>query len=283
MSKFAQTLFIKDLKLDHQFQARSRLNEGVVKDYETVLAGGGVFPPIQIVKTTNELIVVDGFHRLQAFKSQGRDRIDAEVFEGDHSLALKMAIGANQTHGLRRSNEDKQRAVQMALDDFELAIASDRELADLCGVSPPLVASIRARLGKPKSQSKFARQTPNPGRVSEVKEFSPPHFQDDPGFDPAAELINTLTSENEQLRDRLAVSSMDANPQDRDMAAQTIAELREELRVAHIELEAVKRSRDAFQNENNQMRKQITMLEHKRKLLNDQLSQTKRIEESPPF
>jgi FtsZ-binding cell division protein ZapB len=41
------------------------------------------------------------------------------------------------------------------------------------------------------------------------------------------------------------------------MAADTIEGLREELRVLKIELAAVKQSRDQYQSENGQMKKQI--------------------------
>ena len=58
---------------------------------------------------------------------------------------------------------------------------------------------------------------------------------------------------------------MEGTEDDKNLAKQTIDELREELRITKIELEAVKVSRGTFQNECHQMRKQITMLQSKLK------------------
>ena len=52
---------------------------------------------------------------------------------------------------------------------------------------------------------------------------------------------------------------------DKASAAAIIAEQKERIRVLEIELVAVKASRDAFQAEANQMRKQIAMLNRKLK------------------
>jgi FtsZ-binding cell division protein ZapB len=50
---------------------------------------------------------------------------------------------------------------------------------------------------------------------------------------------------------------MEGTEEEKAMAADTIESLREELRVLKIELAAVKQSRDQYQSENGQMKKQI--------------------------
>ena len=56
----------------------------------------------------------------------------------------KAGLGANHKHGLRRSNGDKRRSVEMALAEF--GHLSDRLLAELCGVSVPTIGNIRHQL-----------------------------------------------------------------------------------------------------------------------------------------
>lgn len=277
-----KTLFIKDLKLDQGFQARSRINLQVVKDYENSICAGAMMPPIKVVKTANEFILVDGFHRLLAYRNLGRDRIEAKVIAGDHATALRHAVSANQTHGLQRSRDDKVRAVVMALNDFELSCESDRALGKLCGVSHTFVASVRDQLGKEKSISKFSRKTGTAPR-HEVESTPPLELTDDPTFNPEAELINILTVENDQLKDQIALGYMEGSAEDKAAAEKVIAELREDLRVTKIELEAVKISRNTFQNENAQMRSQITWLQKRIRRLNDQLGVRTQLKEPPPF
>ena len=202
-----QTLFINNLTLDTRFQARSRMDLQVIKDYEAVISEGRDMPPIKVVRIKDVLYVVDGFHRVHAYRNQGRDRIEADVIDGNDRLALELAVSANHAHGLRRSNQDKTKAVEMVLDDLELMCESDRFIAKLCGVSPPFVGDIRSRLEKPKSVSRYTRKTQVKLKPHEVKIFSPPTALGEPDFNVNAELVELLEKENEELKDRLALGA----------------------------------------------------------------------------
>jgi hypothetical protein len=68
----------------------------------------------------------------------------AEVRQGGRKDALRFALGANHKHGLRRTNGDKRRAVEMAVAEF--GNLSDGLLAEMCGVSQPFVSNIRHQL-----------------------------------------------------------------------------------------------------------------------------------------
>ncbi|MDR9404902.1 MAG: hypothetical protein RI580_15855 [Halothece sp. Uz-M2-17] len=68
--------------------------------------------------------------------------------------AILHSVGANATHGLRRSNQDKRKAVVTLLQDNEWSQWSDafgsvfdlRAIARQCQVSTPLVGKIRQEL-----------------------------------------------------------------------------------------------------------------------------------------
>ena len=167
----------------------------------------------------------------------------------------------------------------MVLDDLELMGESDRFIAKLCGVSPPFVGDIRLRLEKPKSASRYARKTHVKDEPLEVKEFSPPTAFGEPDFDANAELVDLLEKENKELKDRLALGFTDGTDDEKNMAQQLVDDLREQLRIAEIELEAVKRSRDRYQSENSQMLRQIAWLEKRNKRLNDQLGISERLDD----
>jgi hypothetical protein len=56
------------------------------------------------------------------------------------------AVGANASHGLKRTNRDKRNAVLVLLKDPEWQGWSDREIARRCVVSPHTVAAERSCL-----------------------------------------------------------------------------------------------------------------------------------------
>jgi DNA N-6-adenine-methyltransferase (Dam) len=83
------------------------------------------------------------------------------------SLVTQRLLGTNATHGLRRTNADKRRAVETLLRDEEWSKWSNREIARKCFVSSDLVDRIRKDLysSLPDSGSEhndpFASQTRN--------------------------------------------------------------------------------------------------------------------------
>jgi hypothetical protein len=88
--------------------------------------------------------LADGFHRVIAARSAGIEELLAEVRLGTQADAKWYALGANKTHGLRRTSEDKRRAVTLALEMHPEM--SDRALAEHCGVSPTFVGENRRQV-----------------------------------------------------------------------------------------------------------------------------------------
>jgi hypothetical protein len=86
----------------------------------------------------------DGWHRFHALRELGHAVIPAIVHSGGRREALKCALGANSGFGLRRTNKDKRKAVEVAIREF--ARLSNRAIAELCKVSHEMVNSIRAQL-----------------------------------------------------------------------------------------------------------------------------------------
>lgn len=74
-----------------------------------------------------------------------------------------------------------------------------------------------------------------------------------------------LLAENEELKARVAVVAMEGTPEEKQAATDMINELREELRITKIELAAVKQSRDRFQLENAQLKKQVSAMQRQLK------------------
>lgn len=119
---------------------------GTVAEYADAMAAGASFPAVILFHDGTAYHVADGFHRVEAARQAGRDTILAEVREGSHRDAIIAAAGANATHGLRRTNADKRRAVETLLKDPEWSRWSDREIGKACAVDHKTVARVRHEL-----------------------------------------------------------------------------------------------------------------------------------------
>lgn len=139
------------IKADGGTQMRAGLDEATVNEYADAMAetGWGDFPPVVLYHDGTDYWLADGFHRLAAFRSlaAGVDAlIPADVRSGTRRDAILHAAGANANHGLRRTNADKRRAVEVLLRDEEWRQWSDAEIARRCNVTPMTVGRVRKEL-----------------------------------------------------------------------------------------------------------------------------------------
>jgi hypothetical protein len=85
------------------------------------------------------------------------------VHEGTWRDAVLYSVSANATHGKRRTNEDKRRAVLTLLNDPHWERWSDRQIAKHCDVDGKTVAALRP---KPAPASEEIPQIEQPRTVS---------------------------------------------------------------------------------------------------------------------
>lgn len=227
-----QDLKIADIRLDGNTQARVAIHQTTVDEYAEVLTAGGELPPIVVFFDGAAHWIADGFHRLHAHRSIGAVTARADVRDGTSREAQMHAYGANQTHGLRRTNDDKRKAVlgMLAL----VPDWSDRSIAKHVGVAHTMVAAVRnpevaerqqdARKKAPgktmkavgvesdstlpaaEPPSKQADREPGPVRSSTA---APAHPADDGNdFDPVAEL-ETQMKINADLQAQIQAAEAD--------------------------------------------------------------------------
>jgi len=132
--------------LGDETQARARLDPAVIEEYAEAMTEGAHFPPVVLFCEGELYWIGDGYHRIAAARRVGFTTIQAEVREGAKREALLYACSANTSHGLRRTNADKRKAVETLLTDEEWGQWSDHHIARHCGVSPTTVGTLRAAL-----------------------------------------------------------------------------------------------------------------------------------------
>lgn len=139
-------LDLKQIRIDGGTQPRAAIQPETVKEYAAAMADGAKFPAVVVYYDGDSYWLADGFHRLHAARHLELKKVEVEVRQGSLRDAILCSVGANATHGLRRSNDDKRRAVDVLLRDEEWSQWSDREIARRVGVSHPLVAALRPAL-----------------------------------------------------------------------------------------------------------------------------------------
>ncbi|MCH8108710.1 MAG: ParB-like nuclease domain-containing protein, partial [Chloroflexi bacterium] len=140
-----RAICIDEIEATATTQVRHRLDARVIEEYADAMQAGAIFPALMVFaeKDSQRYILADGFHRLEAAKASGLAHFSCEVQLGGVRAALGHALGANDQHGLRRTNADKRNAVELALKDPEWAQWSHASIARLCRVADKTVAKIR--------------------------------------------------------------------------------------------------------------------------------------------
>lgn len=243
----------------------------------------GVQNPI----TVFEGMVIDGWHRYTAANELGMDCPVVELGDVDprdfvlaqnkarrHVTQAQLAMATTTVYAWRPVGNP---ALSNSAPGAELK--TTKELAVSAGVSertieqakavqtkaaPEVVEAVKAgeiglkkaaAIAKlPKEEQAAAIHKPAPKAAPEAPPAPANHELEE-----AVSTINELAAENDQLRDRVAVAAMHGTDEERAMAAETIAELREQIKTLEAELDAVRTSRDSFQRQNAELMKQVRL------------------------
>ena len=172
-------IFVEDIKINGDTQSRVSIDGNAVSDYASAYEASVELPPLVVFNDGVDMWLADGFHRWHASRKALMSNINVDVREGTREDAQWFAIAANQTHGIRRTNADKRRAVVMGLKIHPEW--SDSMIASHVGVSHELVRTNRNSLADSASQptlrvTKGGREveTSNIGSPKEVFVKNPP-------------------------------------------------------------------------------------------------------------
>lgn len=91
---------IADLLRDPELQVRGKLDRGTVQRYAQNYNSGITMPPVRVALVDCVHLVVDGWHRIAALETLGRETVEAVVVTVTAQEARWMAAEANLTHGL---------------------------------------------------------------------------------------------------------------------------------------------------------------------------------------
>lgn len=274
---------LSKVRIDGKTQPRAELNQDTIAEYADAYKSGAKFPPVKLFFDGASYWLADGFHRYNAARDAGESVICEDITPGTQRDAILYSLSANSKHGLKRSNADKRKAVQTLLDDPEWSKWSNEKIASVCVVSPHTVADIKkshsanaesgavtyttkhgttstmstANVGKRGPKCAASNKRPDEWRepAPEAKPEPEPAEEAPPEYTALDQAMDTVRD----LQDALALANAgDLSEEDKTQAADLIARLREENRILTLKLRAVTASRDQYQTENGELKRQIT-------------------------
>jgi ParB-like chromosome segregation protein Spo0J len=254
-------MLLTDISLNKQTQSRVAICQDTVAEYAEAMLDGQAFPKITVFFDGIHHYLVDGYHRYFAYKKAGVTEVSAEIINGTLRDAVLYAAGVNNSHGLRRTNEDKRKAVMTLLNDLEWCEWTDTAIAKECNVSSMTVGRIRKSLNLEQTEKKYLNKqgkevmvnTENLGRKAEVE----PEPEQDDHLQELAQVNVELAEELATLKDRLAIKASDATEEEKQSLTDTMAELRATVKAQEAEIAALKSARDQLLAKNADMLKQL--------------------------
>jgi uncharacterized protein YerC len=278
-------LNISDIRIDGGTQIRKELNLDKVSEYAQLMDDGIEFPPITVFYDGSSTWLGEGFHRLSGERKRGSTTIKANVINGTVEDAILFSLGSNK-HGLNMTAEDYRRSINIMLEHPTWSKWSNAQIAKHIGVSAMTVGRVKKEKAEPKQAKKTYvdkhgnESTMDTSKIGKKK----PKPKDKPTKDPAnapssttsstynpeeeklQELMDTITNladENTVLRDKIAIGQWDASEIEKIDAEETIKNLREQIRILEIDNQALRESRDMFQNRNAELVKSVNSLKKK--------------------
>lgn len=190
-----QSIALEQIKADESVQSRAQLDMITISEYQEALQNGTQsLPPITVFFDGAVFWLADGFHRLAAHKAANREEIACEVTLGSKRDAVLHSAVSNQSHGLRRTNLDKRRAIEMLLHDAEWRTWTDRHIATLIGVDGKTVATVREALEAAGQIAAQPVRKSASGAATSAKKSSKPSTGQPLDLEPSASLEHGKTS-----------------------------------------------------------------------------------------
>ena len=243
--------------------ARIRPCTDTLMRYTELIQEGIELPPVTIFHDGRTHWLADGRHRLAARQRLGYQDIQVEVQQGTERDAQLYAFSSNLRHGLVSNTSDRKRVAERLLQDAEWKEFPNRKIAELAGLSHTTIGKIRngletvsksaipakpASSKRPESQSNLV--TDEPSKRSHKDDSYNPE-QDE--FESALETIRELSAENDQLRESIALGTLDIPEGEKMDLAAELKELRSRLDIADMERKSIAVSRDTYMNRSAEM------------------------------
>lgn len=135
---------ISDLIVSDDYQIRDSLDEVLIEDLRAALSAGTLLTEVICFRCGDDLILVDGFHRVEAAKRIGLVDLMAQIKNGTTDDALRFVTSKshpNNRHGNKYTPAERRAAVRLSLRKWPEM--GDSWHGDHCSMDHKTVTEIR--------------------------------------------------------------------------------------------------------------------------------------------
>ncbi len=136
---------IKEIILDEKLYPRVKSNERIITSYIKDMKKGDVFPSLFIGLFKGKKYLIDGRHRLEAYKALGEKYVNCEVKTNfpDFDDMFLASFRSNMAHGIRLNKKDKMRVAHI-LENMHYDVG---DISKLTGITVKKIESaIKGRI-----------------------------------------------------------------------------------------------------------------------------------------
>ena len=271
-----------DIRIDGGTQVREKLNQDWVKDISEKMSEGVVFDAIKVFHDGSDYWLVDGFHRYFGYRANAVVSAECEVINGTLREAILFSKSVNKDRGLPLTPADQRRSILFMLNDDEYKTWPNTDIAKHIGVSSMTVGRIKSSITTTSEKNPVKTITDKDGNKRDIdttkltgrpKVTKPDLTTEDPTaplretIHELTEVVNSLSDENTVLRDKIAIGQWDASEIEKIDAEETMADLREQIRILEIDNKTLRHDRDMYQNRNAELMQSLKSLQAKLKKL----------------
>jgi len=208
-----QEVLLNLIRTDGGTQYRENLHQGTVQDYLDAMKDSAEFPLVETVFDGEFYWMVDGFHRLAAFKQLGSTCMTVSFINGTQADAQLLALAANGTHGLPRSLMTKRTIGLKVIEHPAFEGWSNYQISKFCGLSAPFIQGLRDPTAKQRQQDARDRsalkriklEVSNP--ITKFKEMVPEQNDDGDQISPEKLLLDLAPDEDELKANELSLQA----------------------------------------------------------------------------
>lgn len=259
------------IRLDGDTQVRKKIDQEQVEDFAQMMLTGVPFDDIVVFNDGKDAWLADGFHRVLAARMAGATEIGATVKAGTVEDARLYAFAANTRRGLSLSTEDKINILKKMEQHPITKSWSNRQIAKHLNCSDVAIGRLKKRMvSVPASISNKQREEVARALSEPVPDVEKPEVVSTPS-EPGNELLDTissLASENEVLKDKIALGQYDGSEFEKIDLEERLSEMRQRIAQLELEVRTLTESRDYLQNRNAELLAAIKSLKSKLKKLN---------------
>lgn len=124
---------LSNIVFDETLWVRLRFDGAALRRYSDALKAGQEFPPVELARLDGGLFLVDGAHRVEAYRLAGLDEISARISDMTRAEVQWASASRNMKHGvpLRRPEKRRVFAAYMAAGRYKVGRSKYKSYRDM--------------------------------------------------------------------------------------------------------------------------------------------------------